>query len=125
MGTIAVNLFDYVMVAWLCLLIVTCVSWVLFSRKNLNALEERAKKAGFYEQEPVDVTGTRVLIISNVLVLPAFVARRFEGTPLEQISKMRLYASVADRRSALILVLAMHTLALLTLAIYFLPVRYQ
>ena len=119
------NLFDYVMVAWLCLLIVTCVSWVLFSRKNLNALEERAKKAGLYEQEPVDVMGTRVLIISNVLVLPAFVARRFEGTPLEQISKMRLYASVADRRSALILVLAMHTLALLTLAIYFLPVRYQ
>ena len=123
MGTIAVTLFDYVLVAWICLLILTCVSWILFSRKNLNALEERAKKAGLYQQEPVDVMGTRVLIISNVLILPTYIARRFEGTPLEGISKMRAYASVADRRSALLLVLAMHTLALLTLVIYFLPVE--
>jgi hypothetical protein len=125
MGAIAVTLFDYVMFAWICLLILTCVFWILFSRKNLIALEERARKAGLYEQEPVDVMGTRVLIISNVLVLPALVARRFKGTPLEGISRMRPYASTADRRSALLLVLAMHTLAFLTLVIYFLPVEYQ
>ena len=125
MGTIAVTIFDYVLVAWVCLLILTCVFWIVFSRKNLIALEERARKAGLYEQEPVDVMGTRVLIISNVLVLPALVARRFKGTPLEGISRMRSYASTADRRSALLLVLAMHTLAFLTLVIYFLPVEYQ
>jgi hypothetical protein len=115
--------FDSLLVSWFAFLIFTCATWIIFSRKYLKVLQGRVKKAGLYEQEPVDVMGIRVLIISNVLVLPTYIARRFEGTPLEGISKMRAYASVADRRSALLLVLAMHTLALLTLVIYFLPVE--
>jgi hypothetical protein len=125
MGIVAVTPFDYVMVAWAVFLIFTCVTWFLFSRKYLKELEDRAMKAGLFEQEPMDVMGTRILIISNVLVVPAFVAERFKGTPLEEISEMRSYASAADKRSALLLVLSMHTRAFLTLAIYFLPVDYK
>lgn len=77
--------FDYVMVAWAVFLIFTCVTWFLFSRKYLKELEDRAMKAALFEQEPMDVMGTRILIISNVLVVPAFVAERFKGTPLEEI----------------------------------------
>ena len=107
--------FDSLLASWCTFLIFTCATWILFSRKYLKALQGRVNK----EQEPVDIMGTRVLIVANTLVLPEFVAKRFKGTPLEEISKMRAYASVADRRSALLLVLAMHTLALLTLVIYF------
>lgn len=112
--------FDYVMAAWGVFLIFTCATWVMFSRKYLKALENRAMKAGLYEQEPMDVMGARVLIISNILVVPAFVAERFKGTQLAEISEMRSYASAADKCSALLLVLSMHTLACLTLVIYFL-----
>ena len=113
--------FDSLLASWCVFLIFTCATWILFSRKYLKALQGRVKKAGLYEQKPVDIMGMRVLVVSNILVLPEFVAKRFKGTPLEGTAAMRAHASVADKRSALFLVLAMHSLALLTLAIYILP----
>lgn len=114
-----VDVFGILVVSSIILLMFLAVSWFLFSRISIPAIDMRMEEVGIPKACHVDLFGLRVLMIANAISLPLGNLLNHEHDPFIDAKTVRLYATKSEKRLGLVVTLSAYLFALNCVIGYF------
>ncbi len=116
------NVFDVLLILWVVSFFAIAISWFVFSRFSIPAIDKRMIEAGAPKSCPVDIMGLRVFTIANAISLPVGNPLNHRHDPFIDVDTVRKYVTPTEKRLGLILSLSIYTFLTLTIvASFYLP----
>ncbi|WP_276677541.1 hypothetical protein [Thalassolituus oleivorans] len=109
------NVFDILLISWVFSFLVIAVSWLIFSRFSIPAIDKRMAEAGAPKSCPIDIMGLRVFTIANAISLPVGSPLNHRHDPFIDVDTVRKYVTPTEKRLGLILSLSIYTFLTLTI----------